>query len=99
MTLYASQRSRLMFGSFRKGEANDPDTYVAAVAAVLAGYPEDIITSVTHPAKGLPIQCDFLPTVAEVYRACEAIMAPRRADEAYRKAVAEQIAERGKDRK
>jgi hypothetical protein len=66
-----------MFGCYRKGEANDPETYVAAITANLARYPEDVIRAVTHPASGLPIQTDFLPTVAEVCRACEALMAPR----------------------
>jgi hypothetical protein len=51
---------------------------VAAITATLARYPEDVIRAVTHPASGLPIQKDFLPTVAEVYRACEAEMQPRR---------------------
>ena len=76
---YAAERARLMFGCYRRGDANDPDTYVAAITATLARYPEDIIRDVTHPASGLPVQKDFLPTVAEVYRACEALMAPRHA--------------------
>lgn len=75
---YAAKRARLLFGCYRKGDANDPDTYVAAITAVLSRYPEDVIKHVTHPAKGLPIRTDFLPTVAEVHRACEAIMMPRR---------------------
>jgi hypothetical protein len=94
ITSYATQRARLLLGCYRKGDANDPDTYVAAITATLARYPEDVIMSVTHPATGLPIQCDFLPTVREVYLACEAIMRPRREHDAFRKAVARQIAER-----
>ena len=69
-----------MFGCYRKGDANDPETYVAAITATLARYPEDVILKVTHPASGLPIEKNFLPTVAEVYRACEAEMAPRKRD-------------------
>jgi hypothetical protein len=83
-----------MFGCFRKGEANDPDTYVAAITATLARYPEDVIRSVTHPASGLPIRCDFLPTVAEVYRACETEMAPQRAAAARARDLERRRAER-----
>ena len=83
-----------MFGCYRKGDANDPDTYVAAITATLARYPEDVIRDVTHPATGLPTQKDFLPTVKEVFTACEAIMRPRREAEARRARIARQIAER-----
>jgi hypothetical protein len=78
LTKYAAERARLLLGCYRKGDANDPDTYVAAITATLARYPEDVIRDVTHPATGLPIQKDFLPTVREVYLACEAIDGPRR---------------------
>lgn len=91
---YAATRARLLFGCYRKGDANDPETYVAAITAVLSKYPDDVIGAVTHPAEGLPIRCDFIPTVAEVYKACEERMQPRRAHDARRKAVTKQLAER-----
>lgn len=91
---YAAKRARLLFGCYRKGDANDPDTYVAAITAVLSRYPEDVIKHVTHPAKGLPIRTDFLPTVAEVHRACEAIMTPRREATARSARVKKQLEER-----
>jgi uncharacterized protein YdaU (DUF1376 family) len=90
------QRARLLFGCFRRGEANEPETFVTAIAAVLARYPEDVIRDVTHPATGLAVRCDFLPTVAEVYRACETIMRPRREAEAWRQRVQQQLEERTK---
>jgi hypothetical protein len=100
ITEYATQRARLLLGCYRKGDANDPDTYVAAITATLARYPEDVIRDVTHPATGLPTQKDFLPTVREVYLACEAIVQPRRAAEARRKQIENQLAERAEfDRK
>lgn len=83
-----------MFGCYRKGDANDPDTYVAAITATLSRYPEDVIRTVTHPATGLPIQNDFLPTVREVYLACEAIERPRREEKAREERVRKQLAER-----
>jgi hypothetical protein len=101
LTRYAAERARLLFGCYRKGDANDPDVYVAAVTATLARYPEDVIRAVTHPASGLPIQKDFLPTVAEVYRACEAEDMPRRQREARERQDAQrraEIAERDQNR-
>ena len=70
MTSYAAERAKLLLGCYRTGEANDPDTYVAAVMAVLARYPEEVITSVTHPVTGLPSKKSWLPTVKEVSEAC-----------------------------
>lgn len=61
-----------MFGCYRKGDANDADTYVAAVAAVLACYSPDVIRRVTDPRSGLPRRLNFMPTVKEVMDECEA---------------------------
>jgi hypothetical protein len=44
---------------------------VAAITAILARYPEAVITEVTHPATGLPKKKGWLPTVKEVSDACE----------------------------
>lgn len=71
MTSYAAERAKLLLGCYRTGEANDPATYVAAVTVVLARYPEDVITTVTHPATGLPKKINWLPTIKEVSDACE----------------------------
>lgn len=73
LTSYAAQRAKLLLGCYRTGEANDPETYVAAITAILARYPEEVMTKVTHPVTGLPSQSKkgFLPTVKEVFDACE----------------------------
>lgn len=91
---YAAKRARLLFGCYRKGDANDPETYVAAITAVLSRYEEQVIRAVTHPAKGLPIRTQFLPTVKEVFDACEEIAAPKREAEARKKRIEKQISER-----
>lgn len=74
---YAMERARLMFGCYRRGDANDPDIYVAAVTAVLARYPAEIVKAVTDPCFGLPSRktesgWSGLPDVADVKAACEA---------------------------
>lgn len=94
LTEYAAKRARLMFGCFRKGEANDPDTYVAAITATLSKFPREVITAVTHPTEGLPIKQEWLPSVKNVYDACEAEMAPIKQRQAREKRIAEQFAER-----
>jgi hypothetical protein len=69
---YATNRARLLLGCYRTGDANDPETYVAAISAVLARFPEATITAVTHPVSGLPSRLNWLPTIKEVRAACEA---------------------------
>jgi hypothetical protein len=68
----AAERTALMFGCYRKGDANDPETYCAAVAAVLSRYSQDVVEYVTDPRTGLPGSCKWLPSVAEVKEACTA---------------------------
>jgi hypothetical protein len=65
---------------------------VAAITAVLARYPEDIITQVTHPITGLPSNGKgWLPTVKEVRDACEQAYEPIVQKELRLKRIREQI--------
>ena len=68
---YAAERAALMFGCYRKGDANDPETYTAAIAAILAEYSTEVIKHVTDPRTGLPRTMKFMPNVAEVAEACD----------------------------
>lgn len=43
----------MLFGQYRKGDANDPQTYVASIAAILAEYPAETIRHVTDPRTGI----------------------------------------------
>lgn len=83
-----------MFGCYRKGDANDPETYVAAITATLSHYPEDVIRDVTHPVGGLPSKIFHLPSVAEVHKECESKIAHRRLRTAMEHRFAKQLAER-----
>lgn len=94
---YAAERARLLLGCYRTGEANDPQTYVAAITAVLSRYPVDVITAVTHPVTGLPIEVKWLPSVLEVREACERAMLPIRSQVAREKRIAEQIETRRRE--
>jgi hypothetical protein len=94
---YAVERARILLGCYRTGDANDPETYVAAVAAVLSHFPEDVITEVTHPFSGLPRQKSWLPTVKEVFDACHKAAEPIYAREREAKIIAETLAARAEE--
>jgi hypothetical protein len=61
----------MLFGCYRKTEANDADVLAAAVAATLAEFPADVIEYVTDPRTGLPATSKWIPSVFEVREACE----------------------------
>jgi hypothetical protein len=96
---YAAERARLLFGQYRRGDANDPDVYVASVAAILADYPAETIRYVTDPRTGIaanPINPNWsgLPDTAHVKRACENHSGPTRRAAEREAAMRRQIAER-----
>jgi hypothetical protein len=67
----AKKGAARLLGCYRSGDANDPETYVTAVVAVLEQYPVEIIRAVTAPATGLASKLKWLPAVAEIRDACE----------------------------
>lgn len=60
-----------MFGCYRKGDANDPETYTAAITAILAEYSPEVVQFVTDPRTGIARRIGFLPTVKEVSDECD----------------------------
>lgn len=72
----ALERVNILLGCYRRGEAENPDIYVAAVAAVLSRFPEEVVRKVTDPVRGLPAKSKWLPSVAEVRAACDEEMSP-----------------------
>jgi hypothetical protein len=72
----AAKRTRLLLGSYRKGEAEDPEVYTMAIAAVLSDYPESVALRVTDPRTGIAGGVQWLPTAFEVREACEREMPP-----------------------
>ena len=69
---FPAARAAVLFGCYRRGEANDPEGYTAAIAAILSEYSPEVIQHVTDPRTGLPRKTNFLPTVQEVDLACMA---------------------------
>jgi hypothetical protein len=68
----------ILIGCYRKGEADNPEVYTTALAAILEGYPESVVRFVTDPRTGLPGRSNWLPTIAEARGACETAMKPIR---------------------
>jgi hypothetical protein len=65
-----------MFGCYRRDDAADPETFVAAVTLVLSHYSSQVVEGVTDPFSGLPGRkkengYSGLPDVADVKEACE----------------------------
>lgn len=70
------KRATLLFGCYRRGDANDPDIYVAAIAAVLAMYDDEIIMSVTDPRSGITTTDKFgafPPNSGEMKAYCDGV--------------------------
>lgn len=70
---------------------------MAAITAILARYPEQVITEVTHPATGLPKKKGWLPTVKEVSDACEEAVEFTVQHEARLKRIREQMEARDRE--
>ena len=66
----AATRATMLLGCYRKGDANDPDTYVAAIAAILSEYSVEVVQHVTDPRTGIARKSTFMPSIPEVDKAC-----------------------------
>jgi len=88
-----------LLGCYPAGKPSDPQVYVAAVTAVLAKYPNEIVREVTDPVRGLPSTCKFLPSIAELMEACGKAMAPYWKEYREAERAARDAAEREETRK
>ena len=68
----ALAKAQSLAGQFRRSDADDPRTFAAAWAVVMADFPPCVLDHVCHPAKGLASAMPFLPSVFEVREACVA---------------------------
>lgn len=77
---YATERSKILFGCYRRGDANDPDTYVAAIARVLSSFDAELIREVTDPLTGIMTvekYMTFMPNAGELKVYCDGVAARR----------------------
>ena len=68
--LEALKAAKQLLDCYRTGEANNPETFGAAIAAVLSDYPLDVVQYVCDPRTGLPSSSTWMPNCAEVKAAC-----------------------------
>lgn len=83
---YATTRAEVLFGCYRRGDANDPDRYVTSIAAVLTLYDEDLIRQVTDPRTGISTTEKFrafMPNSGELKAYCDEQAAIRHRVRAY----------------
>jgi hypothetical protein len=90
----AAQRTKLMLDCYRTGAANNPETFVTAIAATLARYPDEVIYRVTDPRSGIQSRIAWMPSIKEVRDECERAMEPIQQRMEQEKRIAEQLAER-----
>lgn len=78
----ATIRATRFYGSFRKGEADNGDSFLIAVVETLRRYPPDVVQRVMHPLDGpfnaFSWKYPFPPQATDVHKACEEIMATRK---------------------
>lgn len=78
---FAAERAKILFGQYRRGDANDPEIYVASITAVLTDYCPETVRLVTDPRTGIATYEKFriwMPNPGELKAACEDIEAPAR---------------------
>lgn len=70
----------MLFGSYRRGDANDPDAYVTSITAVLSIFDTDLMREVTDPRTGIQTTekyMSFMPNAGELKVYCDGIAARR----------------------
>ena len=87
----ASYHAKLILGSYRADQANDPDVYITAITHLLARYPTDIGARLTDPKDGVAGKYKFLPTVSEVKEEAERLEASDWRAEAERRSIRDQF--------
>jgi hypothetical protein len=68
---FCLRRAQTLFACYRRDEANDPEIYTAAIAAVFSDYPRAVVERAADPRTGVASEYKFLPAVAEVKEFCD----------------------------
>ena len=72
----AEEFASILYGCYRRTDADSPEIFLSAAVAVLAGYPEAIVRAVCDPRSGLPEKSKFPPNIYELTQACDERMRP-----------------------
>lgn len=68
---WASNQVNLFFGSFRKADADNPETFTAGCLRLFTAYDSEIVRYVVDPVTGLPGRSVWLPSLSEVKSALD----------------------------
>lgn len=93
----ALKYATVLFGCYRRGDAESPEIYINAAVSVMTCYSETIVRSITDPRSGLPSTSKFLPTIFEIRAACDAKIKPLIDAEKRMKTERENAADRPKE--
>lgn len=80
----AVKAARQLVGCWPHARPPEPETYAAALAAVLAQYPLGVVNECVDPRRGLAREREFPPTVAAVVEWCGRRLAWHRSVAAWR---------------
>lgn len=84
----------LLAGCYRRDEVGNPEIYAMAVESVLSEFSNAVVEYVTDPRTGLPSRLVWLPSVAEVRKACDEAHEWITAPAERQRRIAAQLAER-----
>jgi predicted DNA-binding WGR domain protein len=86
----AEEYAAILYGCYRRTDADSPEIFLSAAVTVLCGYPESIARAVCDPRSGLPAKLKFPPNIFELTEACDAKMRPL-LDEKRRRRLREEL--------
>jgi hypothetical protein len=92
-----SRQVSIMLAGYRAADFNDPSIAYAQFGSVLENYSDATIAYVTSPLTGVQSRCKFLPTIADLKEACEAVKEKDNARYKSSRAVEETLARRKPD--
>ena len=74
---YAIRKAGELLNLYRRADAQDPETYVAGLAAVLSEYSPEVVDNVCDPRTDIARRLKWLPTIAEIAEECDARRDPK----------------------
>lgn len=73
----AAQAARFVFGSFRKSDAADPETFAIGVERVFCAFATGIVMRAADPLEGLASRHRYLPSIEEILSFCKEVQRER----------------------
>ena len=70
----AADKCARLLGQFRRNDADDPETFVVALTAIMAQYPVPVLDAICSPTEGLSTKGSFVPSLFEIREACNETM-------------------------